>query len=220
MSHTDKDKPYWVRLNQEAKYTDHDHRHLGKTYYRRVYLHDENGDRIWEKVPVFFTADQLIDMAHSRLNEDTGRREYYIWSTPRTKGLPDSTYRRAKELHAAGRGHELLEVGTEKRALYRDVEVPFPDHCTEGEPVTREYGNMPCTPDLIMEKRWWRYGESSERQSYLRQLHGRDRTHLRSTLRNVTKAANLRDEGWEDEYEKDLLETTNPYKNELSWLLW
>jgi hypothetical protein len=222
VSRTQKDKPFWVRLNQEGKYTEHDHRDIGKSYTRKEYVYDENGEKLYEEVPFGYTAEKLLTLVRTHLNEETGQFEYYMGWDPRTmKNIPYGTYRRAKELLSAGRGDEFIQLATARKPVLREVVKHHADHCTEGEPITgRTWRLMPCTPSLGHEGYYWRYGDSKARGGLLRTLHGKDRAHTNSTLRTMAKAANFRDEGWEDDYEYGIQESTKPYKNGMAWLLW
>ena len=200
MSHTDKDKPYWVRLNQESKYTDHDHTRLGKRYTRRRYLYDEKGQPLYVDVPEYKQARYIAQYGYL-LN------------------CSEALIKRAKELVGAGKGTERLQTGTYRVRDYEDVECFYPDHCTEGEPLTHETGTwgLPCHPAWPNDRSWWAIGKS--KKDYLRILHGADRTRVRTTLRNMEKGANSWEDGWEDDYE-NVERLTNQYRHEVAWMMW
>ena len=59
MSHTDKDRPLWVKRNDASllRYTDHNHLILGKPIIKRRYLLNEDGEQY--KVTVTHTAPRV-----------------------------------------------------------------------------------------------------------------------------------------------------------------
>lgn len=54
MSHTDKDRPYWVRLNDGTEPVEvmHDHTRLGQPIYRITYVRDDGGNIIYDEVAI------------------------------------------------------------------------------------------------------------------------------------------------------------------------
>lgn len=217
MSHTDKDLPYWVRLNRFGKYTDHNHLDLGKTRYRRVYKHNEDGSFVYHDKDVMVSASSII------LDESS----WYYRLLIGDHTITAKVRQRALELHGAGRGKELVQIGTERVAQY-DLVVSYvvSDHCTEGQKITSKdncwgWGEVPCTPELPAGKRRWSYArDMSSKRAFLRKKHfSGERTNARNTLREATKAANAGYDDWEDDFEH-IEVLTNQHRHSMDWDLW
>lgn len=217
MSHTNKDVPYWVRLNREGVHTDHNHLQLGKEQYRRVYKHNEDGSFVYLDEPVMVTASSIIEDGD----------DWYFRFIARDHTITTKVRQRALELHGAGRGNELVQIGTERVAQY-DLVLSYvvPDHCTEGQKLTSKdnmwgWGEVPCTPQMAPGKRRWVYawGMSSKRQFLRKKHYGKERTEARGTLREATKAANSGYDDWEDDFEH-IEDLTNQHRHSMDWDLW
>jgi hypothetical protein len=197
MSRTDKDRPLWVKRNDPTllRYTDHNHLILGKVFYKKVYLRDNNGNLLTE--------------------EKTATREVFRWGAAYKAGFYDE--------HNLIQNDVFVEAEYEPRFkhLWREEEytyldyvsirvprVTYADHCTEGEPLESGKDTKPCTPELTIEGLRQGWVDTDARQMY----HGSERRRKRDALKRYTKEANTY--GWENLDDDDTPDTLRRY------LLW
>lgn len=242
MSRTDKDVPYWVRLNNEGTLTDHDHRHLGReiTSYRDVL--DKDGNQIVVEGPLYSYADAIIGEFEgirwhygNTLYTEDGRLLYYNY---KTKTLFTTSYgnyrepviRRARLLHSAGRGKEFVQVGTYTHILREVVVIGYvADRCTAGEKQPRPdwrrrgarplYEELPCTPELPADNRRlrWTSGMSKHKTSFSRQRYSAERVNLRDQFVGIAKH-------WNNGFEVDDWDESNnlaaQHRHSMAWDLY
>lgn len=151
MSHTDKDRPLWVKRNDATllRYTDHNHLLLDKPLTKRVYRLNAEGKRYtvtktYKRVVFDFFAAEAAGYFDRNLSA-TERAEF-------------------KRVFRADLYHEVED----ERNEWAYDEVPdgrSPATCTEGQPVTRatrwfyDY-DLPCAPELTLD-----HGYGSEQRS-------------------------------------------------------
>lgn len=195
MSRTDKDRPYWVMLNDDSlsHRTRHDHRHLGEPVYRNKFVLDENGDRIPE--PVYVTSYRLqYDKA---VAAGLSPQPFFYWGKDWFLPLNLSSYG-ARTYFGRYPEHRVFyrKDKVYSHDWYKTVRVLahyVPDHCTEGAPAVgrTHQDNNPCYRVLVGRRRY-------ERAQWLRsELVSEDRRIARDRLRNYTKLANSV-EDWEE----------------------
>jgi len=212
MSRTDKDAPYWVRLNNEGGPVHHDHLSFGKPIRANRPVLDERGEEVWVNEPIYLTARQIKI-------RNTWPGKYFspeilaeadrytsIWSNSRYYN-PDKMiltgYRRYRKL-------EMVTIGY------------VADHCTEGEPAKNREdagwwsSEMPCTPELPRGKRSKMYvrGMSKARKGYSKARNGHSRVQEKIDLTEAMK-------DWNAGYEVDTpLELTAQHRHSMNWDLW
>jgi len=206
MSHTDKDRPWWVIKNETAhKYVQHDHLHFGEPVYRSRAVRDKDGNRLFEEVPIYKTAHAMIH---------TFFGGYY--------GTPEAV-QKAKRAIGAARPNEMIDTGiTWKRPITERVLIGhIADHCTAGEKVTEQdrWGFLlPCTPAMSPEEKWWHHKDGSARHDFSQMYYRGKRRASRDILR---KTANAYNSGIDpEEYEDDINPLTDHHKHGVWWYLW
>lgn len=183
MSHTDKDRPLWVKRNDASllRYTDHNHLILGKPIIKRRYLLNEDGERY--KVPYTYT----------RLEFDWIKAERFGYFD---KNLSQSE---REEFKLAFRDELYSEVKYESEIwAYEDVVVGYAaDSCTEGEPVNRENRHfwdptLPCQPELTLEHGYYSgwHSRPGVQKVNRRIMRGGERVTKRDTLISYAKEVN------------------------------
>jgi hypothetical protein len=207
MSHTDKDMPYWVRLNNKGALTDHDHLRLGKPITKRVYLRDEEDQPIYKDEPIFRRAISILD------NSLYGGYYRYVYNDRRNEyrdefgAYKEPIMRRAHALVNAGRGNEYVEVGIRRADVYEDRIIGYvKDYCTAGEKLPNgrwtapRYREMPCTPEFPPGQNWWNYGTTTQRANEHDRYYTADRRAERDHLTRLTKRWNSGDdlEDWDE----------------------
>lgn len=170
MSRTDKDRPYWVKCNDETllRYTDHDHINLGRTYYRSVPVRDADNHIVYEIVEA--TRSVFRYGAADREGVSEWDVDQYQYNT--------GDYKKYAHLYR----DETYEYA---RPLVRRVPiVSYKDYCTEGEPRTKNgRSDNPCGSHLI--------GYYSERptKGQRDEYNSHHRAKTRDTLKALTKQA-------------------------------
>lgn len=210
MSNTFKDVPYWVRLNRDGIYTDHDHTRLGKVYYKRVYHYDENDKPIYVEEPVYARAKDIIAQGSYPAGGYLPHwgylvRRYYGSVSYYKRGdgaAPEPIMREAHKRVNNGEPDALIEVGTQSFHSYHTVEsYRISDHCTEGEklPQGDRWGtSLPCTPELpAKDSKWWRYASTSarkiEHENYFSATRTRERAHMGKLAKQWNSGEDIED---------------------------
>lgn len=195
MSRTDKDRPYWVKCNDETllRYTDHDHVNLGRTYYRSVPVRDAYNRIVYETVETTRTVFRYG--AAQRFGVNEWDVEEYQFTT--------GDYEKYAHLYRK----ETFEYD---RPLVRRVPiVTYKDYCTEGEPRTKDgRSENPCQYHLTLQS--FHYGKPTKDQRKTYSSHQRAKT--RDTLKGLTKQARWSEIDEDASPETDVLE-----KNKWWW---
>lgn len=214
MSRTDKDVPYWVRLNNEGTLTDHDHLRFGKEITQYRYVRDENGKRILNTVATVRTAREIMrtlawnPYAYTQEIRDEAKRY-----TTYTLGY----WREYNPDHQ-------IRVGT--RSYYEKgvvVTGHVRDYCTAGvkleDDTWRWWSELPCTPELPAGKRRqsWTRNMSKHKTSFSRMRYSAERANRRDHFISV---ANHWNNGFEvdDWDENDNL--TAQHRHSMAWDLY
>lgn len=235
MSRTDKDRPYWVLMNDEGV-VEHDHRGCDrwgrKTRTRYgAYLRDEDGNYITEDIIRYETAewinehaprtknyqievtwpstmlDSMRYTAGSRLMTVTGRGVNPVWAE-------------ANNLVALGKGKTKLAYGEVRTVRKREVFVEeYTDECDAHLPYRRYRSDLPeavnCTRSLPASKtRRWCSCDMCEPGGIWAEK--RSRTARKNTLRAMAKAYDGSDD-WQDDYEEQELYLTKPLRYTSQW---
>ncbi len=209
MSRTDKDRPYWVKLNDEGTLVNHNHQHFGRSWYVYRPVRDERGNRVYEDVPVYRTAYEVV---HGW--DFTGVRGTY--------GMPAKAVNEAKLLLSAGRPDEPVLIDTKRRVKFRRVQVHETyNHCTAGQRLANKYDAwvLPCTPELPAgnSRKMYTCGLSKARKGYSDMRNGASRRAERDMLRSAAR-------GWncgEDLDNFDSLENlTAQHRHSMAWDLY
>lgn len=170
MSRTDKDRPYWVKCNDETllRYTDHDHINLGRTYYRSVPVRDADNRIVYETVETIRSVFRYAAAFNEGVNERIV--DEYQFNT--------GDYKKYAHLYRD-------EVFTYDRIMMRRVPIlTHKDYCTEGEPRSKNgRSENPCTPHLVVHH----YDKPTKGQRDEYNSHHRAKT--RDALKALTKQA-------------------------------
>lgn len=220
MSRTDNTRPYWVKVNQDAKYTRHDHLSFGRVHRRYVTVRDKNGRPVMETVPFVvpayrlvhrglfgYTYEPLVDAALGRMSS----------------AVRENVFRVARHHVASGRPYEKIVIGT--REVYkREVRIisVTADHCTEGAPYPKTfYSNweLPCVPELTTAQ-YRKLGSglrAGKLSSALREKNGSDRAYRRAVLGEIKKSWNSGYDIEDYDNEKSL---TDQQRRSIQWNLY
>jgi len=208
MSRTDKDRPYWVKVNAEGTAIDHDHLNFGREYYRDVYVKDKHGNLIYEDRPLYRTAYVIV---HGPL---------YAWQRYGYSGIryvnPGSVtnsrtfFNEARKATGSGLPDKEILVGwyraaKTERILYKTVA----DHCTGAAPVVdwkrqksvvEPYVEAPCTKALSEAQHESAWHNGGYRGYGVNMYHRSRRSEKRDMLKGVAKHYNA---GFEvDDYDE------------------
>lgn len=234
MSRTDKDRPYWVLMNDEGV-VEHDHRgcdHWGrKTRIRNgPYIRDEDGNIVTETVTEYMTAE-FIERAVPRLKSyqmevtwPRGMRETMRY-TVRTEMMTvtgksvNPQWAEANNLVAQGKGKTMLPYRTYEQRKREVIEYEFNDECDAELPYRRYRSDLPeavnCTRSLPADKqrRWCSCDRCEPGGIYAEK---KSRTARKNTLRAMAKAYDGTDD-WEDDYEERELYLSRPLRYTSQW---
>jgi len=214
MSRTDKDRPYWVRQNDDGTNTDHGHLKLGKTIYRTYYVYDENGKVVFHEEPQFYSASLIVQNV-------SGLTRYYTIYT-----FSEEAVNEARELVKKGKPYDQVQTGVRLVAqTEKVVAVVLKDYCTEGEKLTGggygHYDDLPCTPAMAPGD--WGYCYSSfsssgkKKRGYYDMRNGLSRRTSRDYLRGVVDSFNTYGEAFDDD---DELPLTAQHRHSMLWDLY
>lgn len=180
MSHTDKDRPYWVKGNDDKlrRATRHNHELFGKPKYRRKAILDSNGNQILEEV----IKERIVLKANGNV-----MTWWQMWGR-------NNLYNANGELHADYRAEKYVAGHTVKSETVLDF--IYPDYCTANlnGSKSHEWGaaELPCY-NYVVENNIWQRPNQSDR-AYISSV---DRAKTRSILRGFEKTVNS--VGWDDE---------------------
>ena len=179
MSHTDKDRPYWVKNNDDKlrRKTKHNHELFGTPRYRRKAILDANGNEMLEEV----IRERITLKANGNIM--TG---WQMWGR-------DNLYNANGELHANYRSEKY--IAGHKVKFETVVDFIYPDYCTANlnGPRGHAWGTaeLPCYNYVVEDNVW---GPNQSDRSYISSV---DRSRARAVLRNFEKTVNT--VGWDDE---------------------
>lgn len=234
MSRTDKDRPYWVLMNDEGV-VEHDHRgcdHWGRKTRTRygAYIRDEDGNIVMETVTRYETAEWIdkfakrtktyeIEVFWPRTMTDTMR--YTAQSRMMTvtgKGV-NPLWAEANNLVSQGKGDTKLAYSTSQRPKREVFEEEFNDECDAHLPYRRYRSDLPeavnCTRSLPASKqRRWCSCDMCEPGGIWAEK--RSRTAKKNTLRAMAKAYDGTDD-WQDDYEERELYLSRPLRYTSQW---
>jgi hypothetical protein len=214
MSHTDKDRPYWVKLNDDGNSTHHDHLHLGREVYRHRAVRDEHNRLIIDEVDNSVSAYEWRAGCNYRLRRIREDMDWEVrWNIDE----------KAKRLILAGNGDYPVIPLT--RNVVRTEEVlsyTVADHCTEGEklsgPGDAFWGPLPCVPEITNIS--WRAlqtsGMSKQKRFYGRKYYSARRIEARDALIGAKNRYNSGDD-LEDFNDVQLLRQTH---HSMAWDLY
>lgn len=223
MSRTRKDRPYWVRLNQDGTQTDHDHRRLGQVHYKRKYLKDAKGEDVYREVDVIGTVDGYLNQ--TRWSEEGIYYTSWRDETRPATNIPIMTFKAAKELHSAGRGNERIVMARKSERAYVTVySHTTADHCTAGvklnkaEWKTWRYGEIPCMPELSRadEVRSWSGRTPGFKKTWSREWYGHERVVTNGLLSRTAKEWNSGNDV--DDWDENTY-VTGQHRHGASWWL-
>lgn len=214
MSRTDKDRPYWVRLNDDATTTYHDHDNLGEPVYHYRIVRDETGHAKTVNVPWTMSATDIVK--GSMLGTIHGR---LMWIAKRPS---EKLFQQARELHGSGRGDEQIICGYRTEVVYeRYYAYTIADHCTEGERITKNtvrFGQMPCVPVFSNNYRFEMLrGKAGIKHHYSRVRYSRERVVTRDALGKTIRAYNA---GYEVDDWDDRVSLTDQHHHSMAWDLY
>lgn len=214
MSHTDKDRPYWVRLNDDATSTDHDHLHLGEDVYHTRIVRDAAGQPVTEQVPRSMSATDIVKSHFGYADR------HYFLSFGR---VSEKIFQLARELHGSGRGDEQIIYGYDTRFVREQyLAYTIADHCTEGEPVKagQQYywgGSQPCTPELDTYRLAYTRGMSAKKHDYSRARYSHERVVARDALSQTIREYN---NGYDVEDWDENVNLTAQHRHSMAWDLY
>lgn len=226
MSRTDKDRPYWVRLNDEGVMV---HNHQANYYRRRNYtiekVFDDEGNPVMETREVKLTAKRVIE-TEPRMKSAPYTAEYRTWSreqgfyTAVYNGISNKranpVYSEAEHLIALGMPEALVLVKTVTAQKTEKVYHPQPedDICDAEESLANPKNpwGYRCSKEIPYWSRnyyrcrcsWCRPGDEP-----------RQRTRERNFTTAMVKRANSGDENWEDDFNE--LDLSQPDMYHRGW---
>lgn len=214
MSRTDKDRPYWVKKNDDGTDTDHGHLELGKTIYKVKYVRDENGKVVHREEPQYYSASYIVQNV-------SGIARYFTTYT-----FSEEVINEARELVQKGQPYVMVQHGIRLVAqTEKVVAVVLKDYCTEGEKITGggfgHYDDLPCVPEMAPGE--WGYCYSSfsssgkTKRSYYDMRNGMSRRKSRDYLRSAVNDFNTYGEAIDNDGELPL---TSQHRHSMSWDLW
>lgn len=235
MSRTDKDRPFWVQMNDPGNPVDHDHTSLGKTVYGRKYLYNPDKSKVLVEEELFVSADSIIRTNtgetvcfpnYMRFAQNSDGHSIWL-------GLDADYYPYRKVLKAAhvakGKygGEKLVALGTRTIHAYEIVLLyTISEHCTEGAKATSDNpwgwsSETPCAPTLPSHLGGWRIqtrNKSKAKTSIRRTRNGMSRVKARDTLKDLAKNWNAGEDI--EDVEDRALPLTGQHRHSMVWDLY
>jgi len=236
MSRTDKDRPFWVQINDPGNPVDHDHSHLGETVYGRKYLYNPDKSKVMVEEEFFATADAIIRtythdtsffsyLPHPSASNSDG---LYIWLSGDYEYYPSRTVLKAAHVTKGKYGGDtLMPMGKRTIHAYEiTLLYTIPDHCTEGAKATLDnpWGwsrEAPCTPTLPSHLGGWSLqsrNRSKAKTSIRRTRNGMSRVRARDTLKDLAKNWNAGEDI--EDVEDRALPLTGQHRHSMLWDLY
>jgi len=237
MSRTDKDRPYWVMLNDEGV-VKHDHTFC--TYWGNSYttlkgkiIRDDEGNPVMETHERWETANWIAENAprtkdwYRAVNWPLAMLESMrytmkdgeaYWLTT-GKGI-NPIWQEAQNLVNIGQGDRKLLYSSTQREKREEIIIEVPQECTEhipeGPRYNTRYNHNGCYRTLPRESE--RRNCSCDRcEPGGIWAEKRSRTMKKNILRNMTKAANADEGEWEDDFEERELYLAKPLRYTSQW---
>ena len=223
MSRTDKDRPYWVKVQDEGVERHHHHatyRRGGYSKFEKVF--DANGDPVMEDREVKLTAKRVIETV-PRLKAVPYSKEAPYWD--RNKGwyytewkmisatVANPAYSEAEHLIAMGMPDALVLIRVDKVQKLEETWVNRSVECDyDPEASGRDYyWKNNCGKELP----YWKAGYSCRCSWCKPAEEPRSRRKKRDFLKKMTKAANSGEEAWEDDFNE--LDLSQPDMHHRGW---
>lgn len=216
MSRTDKDRPYWVKLNDTSDVSDHDHTLFGKKVYRSRKVRDDEGNPVMVSTPWGYPARTILYIISGKPAHIDGAKMAAILIQREV----------ARELVQNGKDWEQVVCGYELRPKYEQYLFgTYADHCTEGEKMTdyavgrNSQRLLPCTPALTGENigAVYTYNKAGVKKSVSRVVYGNERNTERATLGAAARAWNSGEDIQDWDADTDL---TGQHHHSMKWLLY
>ncbi|MGL4998009.1 MAG: hypothetical protein ACRC5T_03325 [Cetobacterium sp.] len=227
MSRTDKDRPYWVRVNDEASLTHHDHTAFGRTYYRSVPVRDADGNPVYEDVPYRISARTIVEegLVNYMISRHFRIPEQFPSPESLSSSRRENIIREAIQYHGWGLGYHQIIVGTRKVVKYERKEYTTLSYCTEGVPLAGPYdtyysrNQRPCRPYLPYEgkREYYTSNMSRAKAAISKKRNGHSRAEARNTLAQVAQRWNSGDDIEDYDNEKFL---TAQHRHSMAWDLY
>ncbi len=223
MSRTDKDRPYWVKVNDEGVQT-HDHAFGGwrrRSHYTWEKVFDDEGNPVMEERVVKMSAKRVIETV-PRLKSIPYTKEVVAWGrdgfyTTMWNGLSQNIanpiYSEAEHLIAIGMPDAEIVIRVDTVQKTERVHVPGSDRCdAEDETDPKNIWGKNCGKELP----YWKGGGYHCRCSWCRPGdEPRQRTRQRNFLHQMRKAANSGEDEWEDGFNE--IDLTQPDTYHRGW---
>lgn len=234
MSRTDKDRPYWVLMNDEGV-VEHDHRgcdHWGRKTRTRsgAYIRDDEGNIVMETIIRYETAkwineyaprtknytievtwpvsmlDSMRYTAQDRIMTVTGKGVNPLWAE-------------ANNLVSQGKGDTKLAYSTSERPKRKLIVTEYSPECDAHLPYRPYRSNLPQAENCIRS-----LPASKERRNCSCDMcepggiyaEKKSRTARKNTLRAMAKAYDGSD-NWEDEFEAKEMYLNKPLRYTSQW---
>ena len=211
MSHTDKDRPYWVKLNDDGVLTDHYHQSFGREIYVNRTVKDERGRPVYEEAPRTMSAS-MIDLRAS------GISRYVV------EQLSEEITAKARNYCALGHPYAQIEVGTKSVPVTESVlMVTMRDYCTEGEKYRAglsQYSDLPCHPAMLpgsWGSIYMSFSATKAKRTYSKMRNGASRRRSRDYLRSAVDEFNTYGEAFDND---DELPLTGQHRHSMLWDVW
>jgi hypothetical protein len=232
MSRTRKDRPYWVRLNQDARYTDHNHEAFGRENISYRTVLDKNGAPITKTIEFYTSIYELARYGTTSTITGATQLRYYTMrherpGTDKALWTVDDAKARLAEAFSIS-DHTALRRQVPYQRIVREEREPhvtsvMPDYCTEGVKLSGSlphWRELPCTPELGNgDPGYWGYARdmSNAKKFYSRARYGRERASARTAL---SKTALNWNNGYEVEDWDTDTDLTSQHRHSMNWDLW
>lgn len=226
MSRTDKDRPYWVKVQDEGveTHSHHSNQWGRRSRYQTIKVYDDEGNPVMEEREVKLTAKRVIETV-PRLKSVAYSEESPFWARwqgfyttswkPVSSKLANPVYSEAERLIALGMPEALVTIRIDTVQKVERVWVKGSDECDYSEDVPRDHKEMRernCSKELP----YWKGPGHHCRCSWCRPSdEPRQRTRKRVFLTAMVKRANSGDEDWEDDFNE--LDLSQPDMHHRGW---
>ena len=222
MSRTDKDRPYWVKVQDEGVETHHHSANFRRGRFRKMEkVFDANGDPVMEDREVKLTAKRVIETI-PRLKAVPYSKEAPYWD--RNKGwyytewkmisatVANPVYSEAEHLIAMGMPDAVVVIRVDKVQKVKETWIEPSTECDyDPDASGRDHWKNNCGKELP----YWKAGYSCRCSWCKPAEEPRSRRRKRDFLKNMTKAANSGEEGWEDNFNE--LDLSQPDMHHKGW---
>lgn len=224
MSRTDKDRPYWVKVNDEGTVVHYHHSGWNSRRSRRSFkkVFDDEGNPVMETREVKLTAKRVIETV-PRLKAvpytkevprwDSRSQSFYYteWAGISAK-IANPIYSEAERLIALGMPDAMVTIRIDTVQKMEEVWPEPAEYCDlDLSPGNRRPWRNSCGKELP----YWKAGYSCRCSWCKPGDEPRQRTRQRNMLHNMRKAANSGEDGWEDSF--DEVSLTKPDMHHRGW---